>query len=128
MRDERTAPCAPMRRTPAGIRAGDQSSRLPAHGAQWHRHVSCSRARATNFDTLARQKRAWDDLQLALRSLTVAGAAQVGSSSIAATSLPVSRLTASTRSADASTKSAASVGARFGAVKKTARADWRGAW
>lgn len=30
------------RRTLAGIRAGDASSRLPAHRAQWHRHVSCS--------------------------------------------------------------------------------------
>src|SRR5580704_14891853 len=73
----------------ADIRADDLSGRLLAPDARWHCRVLTA---LISNEEMRLEKRVRSDLQLASRSLTVAGAAQVGSS--VRTSLPASRLTA----------------------------------
>ena len=59
----------------ADIRADDLSGRLPAPDARWHCRVLTA---LISNEEMRLEKRVRSDLQLASRSLTVAGAAQVG--------------------------------------------------
>ena len=80
--------------------------------------------RAGNNQEIGKTARLRTDLQLALRSLTVAGAAQVGSSW--RTSLPASRLTAHTGSSMREHQGARSLRAAPRSVKKAGQCGYAG--